>query len=61
MFERLERSRLYHEYHVPEFGFSCVDRPTHVAPDGEADGLHEHATFAVRYRILPVFSLLPRR
>jgi undecaprenyl-diphosphatase len=61
MFGRLERSRLYHEYHVPEFGFSCVDGPTDVAHDGEVDGLYEHATFVVRYRVLPVFSLLPRR
>ncbi len=61
MLGRLERSRLYHEYHVPEFGFSCVDGPTHVAHDGDVDGLYDRATFAVRYRVLPVFSLLPQR
>jgi undecaprenyl-diphosphatase len=58
---RLERSRLYHEQHVPEFSFSAVDGPTAVALDGEVDGHHQHAHFSVRYRVLPVFGPLPRR
>jgi len=58
---RLVRSRLYHEQHVPEFSFSCVDGPTAIAFDGEVDGQHEHARFSVRYRALPVFCPRPRR
>ncbi|HTQ17959.1 bifunctional phosphatase PAP2/diacylglycerol kinase family protein [Mycobacterium sp.] len=58
---RLVRSRLYHEQHVPEFSFSCVDGPTTIAFDGEVDGQHENASFSVRYRALPVFCPQPRR
>ena len=58
---RLVRSRLYHEQHVPEFSFSCVDGPTAIAFDGEVDGQHEDASFSVRYRALPVFCPQPRR
>jgi diacylglycerol kinase family enzyme/membrane-associated phospholipid phosphatase len=58
---RLVRSPLYHEQHVPEFSFSCVDGPTAVAFDGEVDGQYEHATFGVRYRALPVFGHQLRR
>ena len=58
---RLVRSRLYHEQHVPEFSFSCVDGPTAIAFDGEVDGLHENASFSVRYRALAVFCPQPRR
>ena len=61
MLGRLERSRLYHEQHVPEFSFSAVDGPTAVALDGEVDGHHEHARFSVRYRVLPVFCPLSSR
>jgi undecaprenyl-diphosphatase len=61
MLGRLERSRLYHEQHVPEFSFSAVDGPTTVALDGEVDGHHQHARFSVRYRVLPVFCPLPSR
>jgi diacylglycerol kinase family enzyme/membrane-associated phospholipid phosphatase len=53
---RLARSRLYHEQHVPEFSFRCVDGPTAVAFDGEVNGQHEHADFWVRYRALSVFG-----
>ena len=35
---RLQRSRLYHELHVPEFSFSAVDGPTALAMDGEVGG-----------------------
>lgn len=59
MLGRLERSRLYHEHHVPEFSFTSVDGPTAVALDGEVDGCHDHASFSVRYRVLRVFC--PRR
>ncbi|MGO9924726.1 MAG: bifunctional phosphatase PAP2/diacylglycerol kinase family protein [Mycobacterium sp.] len=59
MLGRLERSRLYHEHHVPEFSFTSVDGPTAVALDGEVDGYHDHASFSVRYRVLRVFC--PRR
>ena len=58
---RLVRSRLYHEQHVPEFSFSCVDGPTAIAFDGEVDGEHDHANFSIRYRVLPVFRPQPRR
>jgi undecaprenyl-diphosphatase len=61
MLGQLERSRLYHEHHVPEFSFACVDGPTAVAMDGEVNGHHENASFSVRYRVLPVFGPLPRR
>ncbi len=61
IFGRLQRSRLYHEHHVPEFSFSAIDGPTAVAFDGEVDGQHEHADFSVRYRVLPVFCPHPRR
>lgn len=52
---QLQRSRLYHEHHVPEFEFSAVDAPTAVAMDGEVDGHHQHARFSAQYRVLPVF------
>jgi hypothetical protein len=61
IFGRLERSRLYHEHHVPEFSFSSVDGPTAVALDGEVDGYHEHASFSVRYRVLQVLCPPARR
>ena len=58
---RLQRSRLYHEHHVPEFSFTSVDGPTPVAHDGEVSRRYEHASFIVRYRALPVFGPRPRR
>jgi undecaprenyl-diphosphatase len=61
MLGQLERSRLYHEDHVPEFSFAAVDGPTAVATDGEVDGHHQNASFGVRYRALPVFRPLPNR
>ena len=61
MLGRLQRSRLYHEFHVPEFSFNSVDGPTAVALDGEVAGQYERATFRVCYRVLPVFRPLPRR
>ena len=61
IFGRLERSRLYHEHHVPELTFSAVDGPTAVAMDGEVDGQHQQFRFSVRYRVLPIFCPLPRR
>ncbi len=60
-FGRLERSRLYHEHHVPEFAFSAVDGPTAIATDGEVAGRHQRARFSVDYRVLPVFCPRPRR
>ena len=59
MVGRLVRNRLYHEEHVPEFSFSCVDGPTAVAFDGGVDGQHQQASFTVRYRALPVFCPSP--
>ncbi|MGV9798720.1 bifunctional phosphatase PAP2/diacylglycerol kinase family protein [Mycobacterium sp. NPDC003449] len=56
---RLERSPLYHELLVPEFGFVTVDGPTVLAHDGEVGELCDAATFKVGYRALPVFR--PRR
>ncbi|BAX90685.1 bifunctional phosphatase PAP2/diacylglycerol kinase family protein [Mycobacterium shigaense] len=56
---RLQRSPLYHELQVPEFSFTAVDGPTVVARDGELDDEYEHASFVAKYRVLPVFSLLP--
>ena len=61
MLGRLQRSRLYHEFHGPEFSFNSVDGPTAVALDGEVAGQYERATFRVCYRVLPVFRPLPRR
>ena len=61
MLGRLERSRLYHEHLVPQFGFTCVKGPTAVALDGEVHGQHEHASFNVRCRVLPVFGPPPRK
>ena len=55
MFGRLERSRLYHEHHVPEFTFSAVDGPTAIAMDGEVDGHHQHVSLQ---RSLPGSSYL---
>jgi diacylglycerol kinase family enzyme/membrane-associated phospholipid phosphatase len=55
LFGRLERSRLYHELHVPEFSFTAVDGPTAVARDGEVGPAYEEARFSVRYRALAVF------
>ncbi|HTX95479.1 MAG TPA: diacylglycerol kinase family protein [Mycobacterium sp.] len=56
MLGRLERSRLYHEHHVPEFSFTAVDGPSAVALDGEVDGHHDQAGFRARYRVLHVLS-----
>ena len=61
MLGRLQRSRLYHEMHVPQFSFTCVDGPTTVAHDGEVSGQYEHLDLRVRYRVLPVFSPLRAR
>ena len=52
---RLQRSRLYHELHVPEFNFKSVDGPTLIARDGEVGSSYDEATFNVRYRALAVF------
>ncbi|MGD1239520.1 bifunctional phosphatase PAP2/diacylglycerol kinase family protein [Mycobacterium seoulense] len=52
---RLERSPLYHELQVPEFGFVAVDGPTVIACDGEVGDEYEKATFTAKYRVLPVF------
>jgi diacylglycerol kinase family enzyme/membrane-associated phospholipid phosphatase len=52
---RLQRSKLYHELHVPEFSFTAIDGPTAVALDGEVAGYHDHASFSARYRVLQVF------
>ncbi|ORV41597.1 bifunctional phosphatase PAP2/diacylglycerol kinase family protein [Mycobacterium conspicuum] len=60
MFGRLQRSRLYHELHVPQFSFTCPDGPTPIAHDGEVGGRYEHASFNARYRVLAVFGPLPR-
>jgi diacylglycerol kinase family enzyme len=61
MLGRLQRSRLYHEQHVPQFSFTCADGPTPLAHDGEVSGRYEHASFSARYRALAVFGPLPRR
>lgn len=58
---RLQRSRLYHELHVPQFGFTCLDGPTRVAHDGEVGGRYEHANFHARYRVMQVFRPSSRR
>ena len=60
MLGRLQRSRLYHEMHVPQFSFTCVDGPTTLAHDGEVSGQYEHLSLRVRYRVLPVFGPLQR-
>jgi diacylglycerol kinase family enzyme/membrane-associated phospholipid phosphatase len=52
---RLQRSPLYHELQVPEFSFSAVDEPTVIAHDGEVGDEYREASFAAKYRILPVF------
>jgi undecaprenyl-diphosphatase len=57
-FGRLQRSPLYHELQVPEFSFSAVDAPTVVAHDGEVGDEYTEASFAAKYRILPVFGPL---
>lgn len=56
---RLERSPLYHEMQVPEFTFTAVDGPTVVAHDGEIGEEYDKATFASKYRALPVYRPLP--
>ena len=61
MLGRLQRSRLYHEMHVPQFSFASVDGPTAVAHDGEVSGRYERASFTARYRVLPVFRPLSHR
>ena len=61
MLGRLERSPLYHERQVPEFGFRSLDGPTTIARDGEVGSQHETASFSVRYRALAVFRPPPRR
>jgi diacylglycerol kinase family enzyme len=58
MLGRVQRSRLYHELHVP---VTSVDGPTAVALDGEVAGHYHRARFSIRYRALPVFRPLPRR
>ncbi len=60
MLGRLQRSRLYHEYHVPEFSFRAVEGATALAMDGEVEGRHERASFRALYRALPVFCPPPR-
>ena len=57
-FGRLERSRLYHEAHVPEFSFTTIDAPTMLAHDGEIGESLESAKFRAAYRALQVFSTL---
>ena len=52
MLGRLQRSRMYHELHVPEFSFTSIDGPTAVAHDGEVNGKYEHASFRAQYRVL---------
>jgi undecaprenyl-diphosphatase len=61
MLGRLQRSRLYHEVHVPQFSFTCVDGPTAVAHDGEVSGRYQHVDLRVRYRELSVFGPRQRR
>ncbi|OBA63814.1 phosphoesterase [Mycobacterium sp. 1100029.7] len=55
---RLQRSPLYHELQVPQFSFSTVDEPTVIAHDGELGDKYREASFAAKYRILPVFRPL---
>jgi undecaprenyl-diphosphatase len=55
---RLERSPLYHEMQVPEFTFTALDAATVVAHDGEVGEEYYEATFAAKYRALPVFRPL---
>ena len=52
---RLERSRLYHELHRPEFSFEVVGGPTAVAHDGEVGEEMSKVTFRSHYRVLSVF------
>jgi diacylglycerol kinase family enzyme len=61
MLGRLQRSRLYHEVHVPQFSFTCVDGPTAVAHDGEVSGRYKQVDLRVRYRELSVFGPRQRR
>lgn len=56
VFGRLERSRLYHEAHVPEFELTAVDAPTVVAHDGEVGESLTTARFRAAYRALKVFG-----
>lgn len=55
---RLQRSPLYHELQVPEFGFAAVDGPTVIARDGEVGDEYDAANFIAKYRILQVFRPL---
>lgn len=52
---RLQRSRLYHELHRPEFTFEVVGGPTAVAHDGEVGEELSDVTFRSHYRVLSVF------
>ena len=56
---RLQRSPLYHELQVPEFAFAAVDGPTVIAHDGEIGDEYDRASFAAKYRVLPVVRPLP--
>uniref|UniRef100_UPI003D8DCFAB bifunctional phosphatase PAP2/diacylglycerol kinase family protein n=1 Tax=Gordonia sp. B7-2 TaxID=3420932 RepID=UPI003D8DCFAB len=53
---RLERSRLYHEMQVPEFGFAAVDDQITIAHDGEIGERYREARFRVGYRQLAVYA-----
>lgn len=55
---RLQRSKLYHELHVPEFRFTVLDGPVPCAHDGEVGATRQAATFRVHYRGLQVFRPL---
>ncbi|WP_407688662.1 bifunctional phosphatase PAP2/diacylglycerol kinase family protein [Mycobacterium sp. HUMS_1102779] len=57
---RLQRSPLYHELQVPEFGFCALDGPTVIAHDGELGDEYDRAAFNAKYRILPVYRPRPR-
>ena len=57
-FGRLERSSLYHELQVPQFGFTAVDGPIPVARDGEVTEEYDSVHFTALYRVLPVFRPL---
>ncbi|MGV0634245.1 diacylglycerol kinase family protein [Mycolicibacillus trivialis] len=55
---RLQRSKLYHELHVPEFRFTALDGPVPCAHDGEVGASCQSVTFRVHYRGLRVFRPL---
>lgn len=56
---RLERSRLYHEFQVPEFTFAAVDGPIPLARDGEVESACSGARFTAAYRALQVYRPAP--